>query len=62
MAEAAADGDGAPADGPKPVNAPAVTSANGDVPPEAAFWTALEGAKDEVRPLSCSNHIAHVLG
>ena len=50
-AAAAADADGAPAAGPKPVNGHAVTAADGSVPPEAAFWTALEDAKDEVRDL-----------
>ena len=54
VAEAAVDADGAPADGPKPVNGHPVTATNGDVPPEAAFWTALEDAKDEVRALCCS--------
>lgn len=48
---AAADADGAPADGPQPLNGHAVTAAHGDVPSEAAFWTALEDAKDEVRAL-----------
>lgn len=55
MAEAA-DADGAPADGPKPVNGHAVTAANGDVPAEAAFWDALQDAKVKVRPLGCSVH------
>ena len=56
VAEAAvADADGAPAAGPKPVNGHAVTAANGDVPAEAAFWTALQDAKVEVRPLLLSS-------
>ena len=32
-----------------PVNGHAATEANGSVAPEAAFWSALEDAKHEVR-------------
>ena len=48
-AVAAVGADGAPADGPQPVNGDSVTATNGNVPPEAAFWNALEDSKDEVR-------------
>lgn len=61
-AAAAADADGAPADGPKPVNGHAVTAAHGDVPPEAAFWTALEDAKDEVSALLIITTLHHMFG
>lgn len=34
-----------------PVNGHTVTDANGGMPPEAAFWSALEDSKDEVGSL-----------
>ena len=37
--------------GAMPVNGHTVTDANGGVPPEAAFWSALEDSKDEVGSL-----------
>ena len=49
MAEASLDGEAAAA--AQPVNGHPVAHANGAVPPEAAFWSALEDSKDEVRPL-----------
>lgn len=53
VAEASLDAVGAPA--ANPVNGHSLEEANGGVPPEAAFWSALEDAKDEVRiPTSAS--------
>ena len=42
-----------------PVNGHAATEANGSVAPEAAFWSALEDAKDEVR--ACLSLLKSVL-
>jgi hypothetical protein len=50
VGEAAADGiSQGQVNGVVPVNGHAATEANGSVAPEAAFWSALEDAKDEVR-------------
>ena len=50
VGEAAADGiNQGQVNGVVPVNGHAATDANGSVAPEAAFWSALEDAKDEVR-------------
>lgn len=48
VAAAAVDADGAPADGPHPTKGHSVTGTKSDVPSEAAFWNALEDAKDVV--------------
>ncbi len=50
IGEAAADGiSQGQVNGVVPVNGHAATEANGSVAPEAAFWSALEDGKDEVR-------------
>ena len=63
VAEATLDADAAPA--AKPVNGHSLGEANGGVPPEAAFWSALEDANDEVSasrlPLSCRELRPHKL-
>ena len=52
-----AEGDGAdssvPAAGVQSANGHSLSEANGDVPPEAAFWSALEDAKDKVSHAGC---------
>ncbi|KAL3152052.1 hypothetical protein ABBQ32_001163 [Trebouxia sp. C0010 RCD-2024] len=48
VAAAAVDADGAPADGPHPTKGHSVTGTKSDVPSEAAFWNALEDAKDVI--------------